>query len=84
METVNLEVLPKLLKTEKVKDYKGLLEELIVVELYREGKITLREAAEVLKLNLRRMLALLSKRKCYLNYGEKEFLEDVKYAFSGE
>jgi len=65
-------------------DNKGkALTELIAVELYREGKITLRQMADVLDVTLRESLDTLSGHKTYLNYGEKELKEDVEYAFGG-
>jgi len=47
-----------------------------VIRLYREGRISLRGAAEMLDLPLRETLTILAERKAYLQYGEKELLED--------
>ncbi len=47
-----------------------------VIHLYKEGRISLRAAAELLDLPLRETLAILVERKAYMQYGEKELLED--------
>lgn len=58
--------------------------ELIVVGLYRDGKITLRQAADFIGVNMKRMLKLLGKHETYINYGIEELQEDIEYANSGE
>jgi len=62
-------------------DNKYVLESL-VVELYREGVLTLRQAAELLDTDLYGILEVLSKRKTYINYGEEELAEDIAHAHS--
>ena len=62
------------------KPYERSINETIVVELYREGFLTLRQAAEILEINLDEMFNMLSRRKTYINYGQEELDEDISYA----
>ena len=64
------------------KPYDRFINEALVVELYREGLLTLRQAAEILGINLNEMFDVLSKRKTYINYGPEELDEDISYAGS--
>lgn len=64
------------------KPYDEFINETIVVELYREGLFTLRQAAEILGISLDEMFEVLSKRKTYINYGTEELGEDISYARS--
>ena len=58
--------------------------ELIVIGLYRDGKITLRQAADFIGVNMKKMLKLLVKHGAYINYGIEELQEAIEYANSGE
>ena len=62
--------------------YDNSVKELLVVELYREGRFTLRQAADMLNVGVQEMLGVLSRRKSYLNYGREELNEDISYARS--
>lgn len=64
------------------KPYDEFINETLVVELYREGLFTLRQAAEILSISLDEMFDVLSKRKTYINYGTEELGEDISYARS--
>jgi predicted HTH domain antitoxin len=64
------------------KPYDKFINETLVVELYREGLFTLRQAAEILGVSLKDMLGILAKRKTYINYGIEELDEDISYARS--
>ena len=64
------------------KPYDKFVNETLVVELYREGLFTLRQAAEILDVGLNEMFKILAKRKTYINYGTKELEEDISYARS--
>lgn len=64
------------------KPYNKFINETLVVELYREGLFTLRQAAEILGVGLNDILAILAKRKTYVNYGTEELKEDISYARS--
>jgi predicted HTH domain antitoxin len=64
------------------KPYDKFINETLVVELYREGLFTLRQAAEILGVGLNEMLDILAKRKTYINYGMEELDEDISYARS--
>ena len=50
--------------------------------MYREGVVTLRQAAGMLGVDLKAMLDILIKRKTYINYGAEELDEDISYARS--
>ncbi len=64
------------------KPYNKFINETLVVELYREGLFTLRQAAEILGVSLKDMFGILAKRKTYINYGAEELDEDISYARS--
>jgi len=64
------------------KPYNKFINETLVIELYREGLFTLRQAAEILGVGLNDMLTILAKRKTYVNYGTEELKEDISYARS--
>jgi len=64
------------------KPYDKYINETLVVELYREGLCTLRQAAGMLNIGLNDMLDILAKRKAYINYGMEELEEDISYARS--
>ncbi|MDD5434422.1 MAG: UPF0175 family protein [Nitrospira sp.] len=64
------------------KPYNRFINEAIVVELYREGLLTLRQAAELLGISLNDMFVVLSERKTYINYGPEELDEDISYSGS--
>ena len=64
------------------KPYDKFINETLVVELYREGLFTLRQAAEILGVSLKDMFGILAKRKTYINYGAEELDEDISYARS--
>ena len=50
--------------------------------MYREGTLTLRQAAEIRDVGLAEMSAVLTRRKTYINYGEQELNDDISYARS--
>lgn len=58
--------------------------ELIAIGLYRDGKITLRQAADLIGISMKKMPEILKKHNTYLSYGIKEMEEDIAYATSGE
>lgn len=62
------------------KPLKRSLKEIVAVELYREKKLSLRQAAELIDVSLPEMFSVLERRKTYINYGEEELAEDLKYA----
>ena len=62
--------------------YDKSVNEILVVELYREGLFTLRQAADILDVGLNEMFEVLARRKTCLNYGDEELNEDVSYARS--
>ena len=69
--------------TEFIKEpYDNSVKELLVVELYRENLLTLRQAADMLNVGTQEMFDVLLRRKSYLNYGREELNEDIAYARS--
>ncbi len=64
------------------KPYDRFINETLVVEFYREGLLTLRQAAEILGIGLNDMFDVLIRRKAYINYGTEELDEDISYARS--
>ena len=64
------------------KPYDKFINETLVVEFYREGLLSLRQAAEILGIGLNEMFDVLAKRKTYINYGSEELDEDISYARS--
>lgn len=61
------------------KPVKRSIKEIVAVELYRENKLSLRQAAELIGVTLTEMFSILDRRKTYINYGEEELAEDVAY-----
>jgi predicted HTH domain antitoxin len=78
---ISVKIIGKITKHIK-KPYDKYINETLVVELYREGLFTLRQAAEILGVGLNEMLDILEKRKTYINYGTEELDEDISYARS--
>ena len=74
--------LPEKITAHIKKPYDKFINETLVVELYREGLFTLRQAAEILGVSLKDMFGILAKRKTYINYGAEELEEDISYARS--
>lgn len=64
------------------KPYDKFINETLVVEFYREGVLTLRQAAEILGIGMNEMFDVLIRRKTYINYGTEELDEDISYARS--
>jgi len=57
---------------------------LLVFELYREQRLSLRQAAEILKITYREMEELLEKNNIYLDFGKRELDEELQYGFSNK
>jgi len=49
----------------------------VAFDLYRKGEITARQGAKISNLTLREFLNLASREGVYLQYGKKEFEEDI-------
>ena len=47
-------------------------------KLYKEGKITIREASDITGIHLREILNEFSKKGIYIKYGEDELKEDIE------
>ena len=61
-----------------LKDYEHKEELNIIAKLYKEEKITIREASEITGLPLRAILGEFGKKGIYLRYGEEELAEDLQ------
>ena len=46
--------------------------------MYKERKISLSKAAEMLDIDLWQMMDIIKRKKMYLDYSEKELKEDLK------
>ena len=57
---------------------------LLIFELYREEKLSLRQAAEILEISYREMEALLEQNKVYIPFGNSDLEEELQYGFSSE
>ena len=60
-----------------------MIQRLVVLELYREEKLTIRQAASILKVPYREFLEIMAQHKTYLNYGLEEALEDLEFPKTG-
>ena len=49
-----------------------------VLSQYKERKISLQKAAELLEIHLTEMIELIEREGLYLDYGEEELKEDLK------
>jgi predicted HTH domain antitoxin len=74
--------LPEKISEHIKKPYDRFINETLVVEFYREGLLSLRQAAEILGIGLNEMFDVLIRRKTYINYGSEELDEDISYARS--
>ena len=82
METITAEVtLPRsvftLFKTRR-KELSHLIKKSFVLEQYREGKISIGKAAELLGMTKWEMFGLLKDRKIPVNYDVEEFEKDIE------
>ncbi len=58
--------------------------ELIAIGLYRDGKITLSQTADIIGVTINKMSQTLKKHDTYLSYGLKELEEDMAFATNSE
>jgi predicted HTH domain antitoxin len=49
-----------------------------ILRMYKERKISLAKAAEMLKINMSQMIGKIKKKNLYLDYSNKELKEDLK------
>ena len=59
-------------------EYNSRMEDKKVQTLYKNRKISLQKAAELLKIDLSEILELIKKEGLYLNYSKEELKEDLK------
>lgn len=80
---IKVEIPPKLLpylNDDPEKNIKLLL----VLELYREKKLTLRQAADILEITYREMDDLLGKHSVCWGFDQEDFEEELKYGFGSK
>lgn len=83
MTSIKFEIPPELVPFLE-EDPQNKIKLLLVFELYRENKLSLRQAAEILKLTYREMQELMAKNKIYLEYGKNELDDEFAYGLSSE
>jgi predicted HTH domain antitoxin len=82
-KSIKVEIPPELLPyLDKEPEKKVKL--LLVLELYREKRISLRQAADILKLSYREMEDLLEKNEIYFDFGSLELDEEFQYGFGNK
>ncbi|MBD3229230.1 MAG: hypothetical protein GF329_13690 [Candidatus Lokiarchaeota archaeon] len=65
-------------------DPQSKIKKLIVIGLYQERKLTLRQAADLLNLNYREMQELLANKNILLNFDEKILDEELTYGLGSD
>lgn len=66
------------LVTQAIKQGLNFVSEKNVLELYKERKITLQKAAEMLSLDMWEMVEKLKKADIHIDYTKEELIEDLK------
>ena len=56
----------------------------LVLGLYRDEKITIRQAAKLLNVSYREMQDILAENKIFIDFGDEEIEEELTYGLSGE
>ena len=57
---------------------------LLVIELYREIKITLRQAADILRVSYREMESILEENEIFIDFGKSDLDDEFQYGFSSK
>jgi predicted HTH domain antitoxin len=83
MPSIKFEIPPELVPYLK-EDPQNQIKLLLVFELYRENKLSLRQAADILKLTYREMQETMAKNKIFIEYGKNELDDEFAYGFSIE
>lgn len=83
MTSIKFEIPPELLPFLK-EDPPNKIKCLLVFELYRENKLSLRQAANILKLTYREMQELMAKNEIYLEYEKNELDDEFAYSLSSK
>lgn len=82
-KSIKVEILPELIPYLD-KDPSKTVSLLLIFELYREKKLSLRQAADILKITYREMEDLLAKHKVYIDFGKTELDEEFQYGYSSK
>jgi len=83
MPSIKFEIPPELMRFLE-EDPQNQIKLLLVFELYRENKLSLRQAADILKLTYREMQETMAKNKIFIKYGKNELDDEFAYGFSIE
>ena len=83
MPSIKFEISPELMRFLE-EDPQNQIKLLLVFELYRENKLSLRQAADILKLTYRAMQETMAKNKIFIKYGKNELDDEFAYGFSIE
>ena len=83
MTSIKFEIPPEFVPYLK-EDPKNQIKLLLVFELYRENKLNIRQAADILKLTYREMQETMAKNKIYLEYRKNELDDEFAYGVSNE
>ena len=80
---IKVEIPPKLLPYLNDEPEKTI-KHLSVLELYREKKLTLRQAADILEITYREMDELLGKHSIYWGFAQEDLEDELKYGFGSK
>jgi predicted HTH domain antitoxin len=83
MPSIKFEIPPELVRFLE-EDPQNQIKLLLVFELYRENKLSLRQAADILKLTYREMQETMAKNKIFIKYGKNELDDEFAHGFSIE
>lgn len=78
MEMVSVEVPAYIARITKARDLSRAVRELVALELYREGLISLGKAAEIAGLSIWEMMELMASKRVPIRYSPEDLEEDVR------
>ena len=78
MEMLSVKVPADIARIVRAKDLSKAVRELIALELYREGLISLGKAAEIAGLSLWEMMELMARKGVPIRYGPEDLEEDLR------
>jgi len=78
MEVVSVEVPAEVARILKARDLSKAVRELVALELYREGLVSLGKAAEIAGLSLWEMMELMARKGISIRYEPEDLEEDLK------
>jgi len=78
MEVVSVEVPAEVARILKARDLSKAVRELVALELYREGLVSLGKAAEIAGLSLWEMMELMARKGISIRYEPEDLEEDLR------